>query len=86
MSDQQARLSGRSRGCRPLERSVVDDLCDLLSELNPLPEIKASVATALTPYIDRPGDRRDGYCRLSSSGKLASSLELVQFSTHCDQI
>ena len=44
-----------------LERSVVDDLWDLLSEPNPLPEIKASVATALTPYIDRPGDRRDGY-------------------------
>ena len=54
MSDQQARLSGRCRGCRPLERSVVDDLGDLLSEPNPLPEIKASVATARTPYIDRP--------------------------------
>jgi hypothetical protein len=26
VSDQQARLSGRSRGCRPLERSVVEDL------------------------------------------------------------
>jgi hypothetical protein len=50
VSDQQARLSGSSRGCRPLERSVVDDLRDLLSEPNPLPEIKASVATALTPY------------------------------------
>jgi hypothetical protein len=86
MSDQQARLSGRSRGCRPLEWSVVDDLWDLLSEPNPLPEIKASVATALTPCIDRLGDRRDGYCRLSSSSKSASSLELVQFSTHCDQI
>jgi hypothetical protein len=55
MSDRQARLSGRSRGCRLLERSVVNDLWDLLSEPNPLPEIKASVATALTPYIDRPG-------------------------------
>lgn len=86
MSDQQVRLSGRSRGCRPFERSVVDDLWDHLSEPNPLPKIKASVATALTLYIDRPGDQRDGYCRLSSSGRLASSLELVQFSTHCDQI
>jgi hypothetical protein len=46
-----------------LERSVVHDLWDLLNEPNPLPEIKASVATALTPYIDRPGDRRGGYCR-----------------------
>jgi hypothetical protein len=26
MSDQQTRLSGRKRGCRPLERSVVGDL------------------------------------------------------------
>ena len=26
MSGQQARLSGRKRGCRPLERSVVGDL------------------------------------------------------------
>src|SRR4029077_15120730 len=58
----------RSRGCLPLKRFVVDDLSDLLREPNPLPEIKASVATALTPYIDRPGDRRDG-CRLSSSSK-----------------
>ena len=56
MSDQQARLSGRKSRMPALERSVVDDLWDLLSEPNPLPEIKASVATALTPYIDRPGD------------------------------
>ncbi len=46
MSDQQARLSGRKRGCRPLEWSVVGDLQDLLSEPNPLPQIKAPVATA----------------------------------------
>src|SRR6266403_5103111 len=31
-SDQQTRLSGRKRGCRPLERSVVGDLSDLPSE------------------------------------------------------
>ncbi len=43
MSDQQAR---RKRRCRPLERSVVGDLQDLLSEPNPLPQIKAPVATA----------------------------------------
>src|SRR5436190_4159302 len=35
-----------------LERPVFDDL---LSEPNPLSKIKASVATALTPHIDRPG-------------------------------
>jgi hypothetical protein len=46
MSDQQTRLSGRKRGCRPLDRSVVGDLSDLLSEPNPLPQIKAPVATA----------------------------------------
>src|ERR1700730_16523647 len=46
MSDQQTRLSGRKRGCRPLERSVVGDLYDLLSEPNPLPQIKAPVETA----------------------------------------
>jgi hypothetical protein len=37
ISDQQARF-GRERGCRPLERSVVGDLQDLLSEPNPLPQ------------------------------------------------
>ena len=46
MSDQQARLSDRKRGCRPLERSVVGDLWDLLGETDPLPRIKAPVATA----------------------------------------
>ncbi len=40
------RLSGRKRGCRPLERSVAGELYDLLSEPNPLPQIKAPVATA----------------------------------------
>jgi hypothetical protein len=46
MSNQQARLSCRKRGCRPLERPVVGDLQDLLSEPSPLPPIKAPVATA----------------------------------------
>jgi hypothetical protein len=46
MSDRQTRLSGRKRGCRPLERSVVGELWDLLCEPNPLPQIKAPVATA----------------------------------------
>ena len=54
-------LECRSRGCWPLERSIFDDLWDLLSEPKPLPEIKASVATALTPYIDRPGDRATAF-------------------------
>jgi hypothetical protein len=35
-------------------------------------EIKRPSQRQLTSNIDRPGDRRDGYCRLSSSGKLAS--------------
>jgi hypothetical protein len=73
-SDQQTRLSGRKRECRPLERSVVGDLWDLPSEPNPLPQIKDPSQRQLTPYIDSPGDRRDGYCRLSSSNKLASQL------------
>jgi hypothetical protein len=46
MSDQQARLSGRERGCQPLDRSVAGNLQDLLSEPSPLPQIKAHVATA----------------------------------------
>jgi len=46
MSDQQTRLSGRKRGCRPLWRSVVGDLQDIPSEPSLLPQIKAPVATA----------------------------------------
>jgi hypothetical protein len=67
MSDQQARSSSRSRGCRLLDRSVVNDLWDLMSEPNPLPEIKASVATALTPYIDRPGATAIADCLLPAN-------------------
>jgi hypothetical protein len=87
MSDQQARLSGRKRGRRPLERSVVGDLLDLLSEPNPLPQSKAPVATATHTVLIALVGRRDGYCLIVFFQKLDLVIvNTVQFSTHCDQI
>ena len=67
MSDQQVRLSGRSRGC---VSSTVVEIFGSTERTEPIAKIKASVATALTPYIDRPGDRRDGFadCLLPQIG------------------
>ena len=70
MSDQQARLSGRKRDAGP--RAVCCWRFIGSSErTEPIAPDQSARRNGNSPTLT-PGDRRDGYCRLSSSSKLAS--------------
>ena len=88
MSDQHARLSGRKRGCRPLERVCRWRFIGSSERTEPIaPDQSARCNGNSHRTLIAPADRRDGYCLIVFFQQIGLVIvNTVQFSTHCDQI